>query len=102
MEGLGYKLATEGIPAEAGGAGQAAQQQGTAAQTYSLEQVVEFIKQGKDVDALLEMGIPPEVIAQAIEYLKRLIADEQKVGPQESGLAAKLAREPDMSSNSGM
>lgn len=64
----------------------------------SVEEVIALLMQGVDPQKLIEMGIPQELIMQAIQVLEQQLAGQGQNGqaqaapaPQEQGLAAQSA-----------
>ena len=54
---------------------------------YGLEEIVEMLMQGVDPKELIEMGIPEELVVQAIQELTAQMQAQQPAN-QEGGLAA--------------
>ena len=54
---------------------------------YSLESIVTMLMQGTDPEDLIEMGIPEELVIQAIQELTAQMQAQQPAN-QEGGLAA--------------
>jgi len=52
-----------------------------------IEQVVQLLMQGATPEELLQMGVPEEVIMQAIEMLKQAQAQQQSQQQPQTGLA---------------
>jgi hypothetical protein len=76
MEGLAQQMA-----------GQPAQKQ-NAQGMPTVEQIIEMLLQGADPDELVQMGIPPELLMQAIEVLEQQAAAQQ-VPAEQQGLATQ-------------
>ena len=78
---------------QAGGQGQQ-QRQG---KMPSVEEVIALLMQGVDPQKLIEMGIPQELIMQAIQVLEQQLAQQEQPSapvepaPQAQGLAAQSA-----------
>lgn len=98
MDGLaaqmgGQPTAPQQIGRQAGGQGQQQQGQGMP----SVEEVIALLMQGVDPQKLIEMGIPKELIMQAIQILEQQLAQQEQSRtpaepvPQEQGLAAQSA-----------
>jgi hypothetical protein len=52
----------------------------------TIEQIIQMLMQGVDPEEMIQMGIPPELIMQAIEILEQQMAAQAQ---PEQGLAAK-------------
>ena len=63
-------------------------QQGLASsQQQGIEQVIDLLMKGATPEELLQMGVPEEILMQAIEYLKQQQAQQQPQGPVREGLS---------------
>lgn len=68
-------------------------------QMPTVEEIIALLMQGADPQKLVEMGVPPELIMQAIEIIKQQMAQEQQQQPMQAqptgmggeGLARQLA-----------
>lgn len=56
----------------------------------SVEQIVQLLLEGQDPEELVKMGIPPELIMEAIKLIEQQMA-AQSVAPEQQGLAAQSA-----------
>ena len=65
------------------GQGQAPQQ----SQQGSIEQVIELLMKGATPEELLQMGVPEEMIKQAIELVQQHQAQQQAQGSVPEGLS---------------
>lgn len=54
---------------------------------YGLKQIIAMLMQGADAEDLIEMGIPKELVVQAIQELTAQMQAQQPAN-QEGGLAA--------------
>jgi phage tail tape-measure protein len=52
----------------------------------TVEEIIEALLQGADPEEMIKMGVPPELIMQAIEILEQQMAAQAQ---PEQGLAAK-------------
>lgn len=95
MDGLAQQMAGPQAQAQQPmpqqGMAQEASQQGMP----TVEQVVELLMQGADPKELVEKGVPPELIMQAIQIIEQQMAgQEQQQAPMQAsdpGLAQNLA-----------
>lgn len=76
MEGLAQQMVQPQAPQ------QPAQEQGMP----TVEQVIQMLMQGVDPEELVGMGIPPELIMEAIQVLEQQMAAQ---AASEQGLAAQ-------------
>lgn len=76
MEGLAQVMA-QGQPA-------APEQEGMP----TVEQVIQMLMEGMDPEEMVKMGIPPELVMQAIQVVEKQMAAQQA---PEQGLAAQTA-----------
>ena len=60
---------------------------------YSLESIVTMLMQGTDPEDLIEMGIPEELVIQAIQELTAQMQAQQPAN-QEGGLASAVSQHP--------
>ena len=62
----------------------------------SIEEIVALLMQGIAPEQLVEQGIPPEMIMEAIAMLEQQMASQQQAVPQEQqgGLAAQSVGVP--------
>lgn len=74
MEGLAQTMA-QGQPA-------ASEQEGMP----TVEQVIQMLMEGMDPEEMVKMGIPPELVMQAIQVIEQQMAAQQA---PEQGLAAQ-------------
>jgi hypothetical protein len=67
------------------------QQGGMQGAMPSVEEIVALLMQGIDPQKLVEQGIPPELVMQAVEMLQQQMAAQQQAIPveQQGGLAAQ-------------
>lgn len=56
----------------------------------SVEQIVQLLLEGQDPEELVKMGVPPELIMEAIKLIEQQMA-AQNVAPEQQGLAAQSA-----------
>ena len=82
------------IGRQAGGQGQQQQRQGN---MPSVGEVISLLMQGVDPQKLIEMGVPQELIMQAIQILEQQLAQQEQSNtptesaPEAQGLAAQSA-----------
>ena len=57
-------------------------------QQQGIEQVIDLLMKGATPEELLQMGVPEEMLMQAIEYLKQQQAQQQPQGPVQEGLSS--------------
>ena len=71
------------------------QQVGSAGSLPSVEEVVALLMEGIPPEELEKMGIPPELIMQAIEMLEQQMAAQQQQAPapQQPQMGGGLAQE---------
>ena len=78
---------------QAGGQGRGQGQQQRQGKMPSVEEVITLLMQGVDPQKLIEMGVPQELIMQAIQVLEQQLAQQEQSGapvepaPQAQGLA---------------
>ena len=96
MEGLAQELAGPAQPQSM------PQGQGQGQGMPTVEQVIALLMEGAKPEELVQMGIPPELVMQAIEIIEQQMASQQPQGqgvqlppqsamPQEPGLAESFA-----------
>lgn len=68
------------------GLSQMQQQADTQEQPEAIQQVVQMIMQGVTPEQLLDMGVPKEVIVQALQMVDQ-IGTQQQMQPSQEGLA---------------
>ena len=85
MEGLAQEMAQ---PQGQGMAPQASPQQGGPAQP-TVEEIIQAIMQGVDPEEMIQMGVNPELIMQAIQIIEQQMAAQQSAEGGEAGLAAQ-------------
>ena len=79
---------------QVGGQGRGQGQQQRQGKMPSVEEVIALLMQGVDPQKLIEMGIPQELIMQAIQVLEQQLAQQEQPSapaPQAQGLAAQSA-----------
>ena len=82
---------------QVGGQGRGQRQQQRQGKMPSVEEVIALLMQGVDPQKLIEMGIPQELIMQAIQVLEQQLAQQEQSSapvepaPQAQGLAAQSA-----------
>ena len=54
----------------------------------NVQQVIELLMKGATPDELLQMGIPEQVIMEAIQMLKQAQAQQEAQQPQSGGMSA--------------
>ena len=60
---------------------------------YSLESIVAMLMQGTDPEDLIEMGIPEELVVEAIKQLTAQMQAQQPAN-MEGGLASAVSQHP--------
>lgn len=57
----------------------------------TVEQVIQMLMEGADPEELVKMGVPPELVMQAVEMLQQQMTAQQQAIPveQQGGLAAQ-------------
>lgn len=61
------------------------------AQQPTVEEVIEALLKGMDPEKMIQMGVAPELIMQAIEILEKELAMQESAGQAPQGLAAQSA-----------
>jgi hypothetical protein len=90
----------EGLAQELAGAAPAPQAPAAQGALPTVEEVIVLLMQGRTPEELVQMGVPPEMIMQAIEILEQQMAAQPQGGggmpqqgpaaPQEPGLAQSM------------
>jgi len=76
-------------------AGAPAQSQQPQADMQMIEQIIQLLMDGVDPQELVQQGIPPEVIMQAIDILEQQLAQQGQAQQQpqmQQGLAQSMMR----------
>ena len=60
---------------------------------YGLKEIIAMLIQGEDPEDLIEMGIPKELVLQAIQELTAQMQAQQPAN-QEGGLASAVSQHP--------
>lgn len=65
-------------------------------QMPTVEEIIALLMQGADPEELVKMGVPPELIMQAIQIIQQQMGQQQAAEPQpmgmgNEGLAGQLA-----------
>ena len=86
MDGLAQQMAGQGR-------GMRQQQQG-GGQMPTLGEVIQLLVQGADPQELLSMGIPEELLMQALQVIEQQMAQQQQAAPAgaEQGLAQAMVQ----------
>ena len=79
----------QGLAGMSAGQSQGQMPQGLDQQIPTVEEVIDMLLQGASPEELVQMGIPEELIMQAMQMLQRQSAPEQ-------GLASAVAGQPGM------
>ena len=58
-------------------------------QMPTVEEIIALLMQGADPEELVKMGVPPELIMQAIQIIQQQMGQQQAAEPQPMGMGGE-------------